>query len=89
MSFGYDKCGVLNIRNGKACETTIIKEIPRLDMETGSKYLRILESLDFLTKTVKDNTIQENLCCIRKILKDNLTGHNTTTAIHAYTVPVM
>eukprot|EP00957_Ditylum_brightwellii_P143894 10965117-Ditylum_brightwellii.AAC.1 len=89
MLFEYDKCGVLNIRNGKVCKTSLLRKIPILDGKEGYKHLGILESSNCLPKNVKDNTNWEYLSCIRKILRSNLTGHNTMTVMCAYTVPVM
>eukprot|EP00957_Ditylum_brightwellii_P044558 3379342-Ditylum_brightwellii.AAC.1 len=83
--FGYDKCGVLFLRNGTVSPTMMLEEILHLDSDEEYKYLRILESSDFLAQTVKDNTIKECLSRVRNILKTNLTGHNTMTAICAYT----
>eukprot|EP00957_Ditylum_brightwellii_P175158 13335449-Ditylum_brightwellii.AAC.1 len=67
----------------------MLEEILCLDSDKGYKYLRILESSDFLTKTLKDNAIKEYLSRVRKILKANLTGHNTTTGIYTFAVLVM
>eukprot|EP00957_Ditylum_brightwellii_P198768 15150901-Ditylum_brightwellii.AAC.1 len=89
ISFGNDKCGVLTLRDGKVSPTMMLEEIPCLDSYKEYKYLGILESSDFLTETVKDETVKEYLSRVQKILKANLTEHNAITAICAFIVPVM
>eukprot|EP00957_Ditylum_brightwellii_P108897 8307415-Ditylum_brightwellii.AAC.1 len=84
MSFGLNKCAILTIVKGKPVETTILDDFPRLPHDKGYKYLSILESLDFQTKEVKITATKEYISRARKILKAQLSAHNTMTAIGAY-----
>eukprot|EP00957_Ditylum_brightwellii_P016160 1216514-Ditylum_brightwellii.AAC.1 len=59
MSFGYNKCAILTIKNGKPVETTILDDFLKLCDDEGYKYLGIVESSDFHMKKVKENTAAE------------------------------
>ena len=91
MSFGLDRCAVLTIKRGKSTLTDadILPNIPQLDKEDGYRYLVIYEGADFLMDWVKQAIKKEYLSLVRSILKAQLTGDSTMTAIGAYAVPVM
>eukprot|EP00957_Ditylum_brightwellii_P107737 8219802-Ditylum_brightwellii.AAC.1 len=68
---------------------SILPEIPRLDKDKGYRYLGIYEGVNFLMDTVKQDSKKDDLNCVCSILKADLTGNATMTAICAYMVPVM
>eukprot|EP00957_Ditylum_brightwellii_P147127 11202783-Ditylum_brightwellii.AAC.1 len=74
MSFGFDKCAILTIVNGKPVETTILDNFPQLPHDEGYKYL------DFHTKEVKITAAKDYISRVQKILKTQLSAHNTMTA---------
>ena len=89
MSFGLNKCAILTIVNGKPVEATILDDFPWLPHDEGYKYLGILESSDFHMKKIKITATKEYISQVRKILKAQLSAHNTMMAICTYAVPVM
>eukprot|EP00957_Ditylum_brightwellii_P125417 9559726-Ditylum_brightwellii.AAC.1 len=58
MTFGLDKCAILLIVNGKYSTTNIHPGIPKLDDDNnkGSRYLDVMEGVDFHMKEVKEMT---------------------------------
>eukprot|EP00957_Ditylum_brightwellii_P002255 173873-Ditylum_brightwellii.AAC.1 len=89
MAFGMEKCAILTIVNDKPVETTILDNFPCLPHGEGYAYLDILESLDFHTIQVKNNTTKEDISWLSKILKAQLSAYSIMTAICAYAVPVI
>eukprot|EP00957_Ditylum_brightwellii_P010016 755861-Ditylum_brightwellii.AAC.1 len=91
MSFGLDKCAVITLKNGRYSTTNLLPDIPKLDNDSNKGYYNsgIMEGADFHTQEIKDNTIQEYLLCIQKILKAKLPGDAMMTAICAYATPIL
>jgi hypothetical protein len=92
MEFGNDKCGLLNMRRGKASNSEGIdldgEEIKDIET-TGYKYLGILEYDNVLHKEMKEKIKKEYLTRVRLILKSHLNGGNTIQAINTWAVPVV
>mmetsp|Transcript_36211 Transcript_36211/g.53028 ORF Transcript_36211/g.53028 Transcript_36211/m.53028 type:complete len:519 (-) Transcript_36211:412-1968(-) len=91
MSFGLDKCAILVIKNGSISTTNIYPDTPKLDDDENKayRYLGILEGLDFHVEKVKKATKAEYISRVRKILKSDIDGDKTMTAICAFAMPVL
>jgi len=92
MEFGINKCGVLNIKNGRVTHTDGIEVGENIikNIETdGYKYLGILEYDNIKHEDMKAKIKREYLKRIRAILKSELNGGNTIKAINTWAIPVL
>ena len=93
MKFGLDKCARLIKERGKVKNTQglqldvgTMKDAP---LDTGYKYLGILQSDDNLQTEVKTKARREYEQRVKQVLRSRLNGHNKMQAINAYAIPVI
>lgn len=92
MEFGLKKCATVNVRRGKiTAEDSVIladgREITSLSTEDRYKYLGIQQSYEIKQKENKDNTKNELLRRVNKVLRSQLSAKNKITAINIWAVP--
>jgi len=89
MSFGLDKCGMINIKKGKATSLNEPFEgIEDLSPNTAYKYLGIYQSTKINHKKLKEEFISKYKNRVTKILNTKLSGRNIITAINTWAVPI-
>ena len=91
MSFGLDKCNILNITKGTLTPSeniTLASEetIRALDLREQYKYLGMLQSNEINKKRMKENYREEYFNRVKKVLKTSLNSRNTIQAINTYAV---
>ena len=91
MSFGLDKCNILNITKGTLTPSeniTLASEetIRALDLREQYKYLGMLQSNETNKKRMKEKYREEYFNRVKKVLKTSLNSRNTIQAINTYAV---
>ena len=91
MSFGLDKCNILNITKGTPTlseNITLASEetIRALDLREQYKYLGMLQSNEINKKRMKEKYREEYFNRVKKVLKTSLNSRNTIQAINTYAV---
>ena len=90
MSFGLDKCGMLNIKKGKATSSyEAFEGIEDLNPNTAYKYLGIYQSTKINHKKLKEEFISKYKSRVTRILNTKLSGLNIITAINTWAVPIL
>ena len=93
MSFGFDKCAVLEMKRGRKVGTGKIylpdgNDISEV-IEDGYKYLGILQLDKTLSVEMKDRIITEYTRRVKKLCKSKLSGGNLIKGINAWAVSVI
>ncbi len=94
MSFGIEKCAMIQMKRGKFVMSEGIElpdgaKIRSLDDQEGYKYLGILQFDDIKHKEVKEKVKKEYARRVRKILKSQLNAGNVIQAINARSVSII
>lgn len=92
MSFGLEKCATVNVKRGKMSEEENIvlsdgREVASLRTEDRYKYLGIQQTYEIRHKENKEDTKNELLRRVRKILKSHLSAKNKLMAINIWAIP--
>lgn len=90
MSFGLDKCRVINIQRGKMINDTDGTFIfQTMEEDDVYKYLGIMQSRDINSREVKKTVTSIFKKRLHDILKSNITGKNTVRAINTFAISVL
>ena len=94
MSFGIDKCKVLNIKRGKYVkEGNVVlpngEVITEMEEDDAYKYLGVLESVSIKHANMKTKVLTTFKKRLKSILKTELNSKNIMTAIGEYALPVI
>ena len=88
MTLNINKCATITFNKGRILEDENAL-LPLLKANDSYKYLGLVESSNFLEKTIKKERKDEYFQRVRKILQAELNGVNTSQAITTFAVPVL
>lgn len=94
MSFGLEKCKVLNIKRGRITHTNNIQlsdntELQSLENDQTYKYLGMQQNLNINESESKDQFIQKFIKRVKIIMNTELYCRNKIQAINAWAVPTI
>ena len=93
MSFGLDKCAVLEIKRGRKPQSSGM-ELPdgtsmREVEDMGYKYLGMIQIDQTLSTNMKANIGEENIRGVKKLCRTKLNGGNLVMGINSWAVAVV
>ena len=93
MKFSLDKCTRLVIERGKVKTNEglelSIGTMQDVQVETGYKYIEILQAYENMQTKVKEKASSLYLKRVKQVLKSKLNGPNKIQAINTYAMPVI
>ncbi|KAL1448319.1 hypothetical protein WDU94_012418 [Cyamophila willieti] len=94
MTFGLEKCNVLNIKRGKVTHTNNIKlsdstELQSLENDQTYKYLGMQQNLNINETESKEQFIEKFTKRVKIIMNTELYSRNKIQAINAWAVPTI
>ncbi|XP_030765588.1 uncharacterized protein LOC115889668 [Sitophilus oryzae] len=93
MSFGLDKCKLLNIKQGRIISSGFDLGdgdiIESLEEHETYKYLGLAQGKRLQHKDIKEKITSIYISRLTNILKSKLNGKNTFTAINSYAIPII
>ncbi|XP_045471751.1 uncharacterized protein LOC123678658 [Harmonia axyridis] len=92
MTFGLEKCATVNVKRGKMSrgENIILsdgREMTGLRYEDRYKYLGVQQTFEIMHRENKDNTKNELLKRVKKVLRTQLSAKNKIMAINSWAIP--
>ncbi|KAI5707600.1 hypothetical protein M8J77_005689 [Diaphorina citri] len=94
MSFGLDKCNILNVKHGKIVQSNNVKlmnnvEMKELERNQTYKYLGLQQNLNINESDTKKQFTEKFIERVKIIMNTELYSKNKILAINAWAVPVI
>ncbi|KAI5727844.1 hypothetical protein M8J77_007609 [Diaphorina citri] len=94
MSFGLDKCNILNVKHGKIVQSNNVKlmnnvEMKELERNQTYKYLGLQQNLNINESDTKKQFAEKFIERVKIIMNTELYSKNKILAINAWAVPVI
>ncbi|XP_045535408.1 uncharacterized protein LOC106709986 [Papilio machaon] len=94
MTFGVDKCAVINVQKGKVVASENLQltqdvALVSLSENESYKYLGMSEALGINDKGMKQLVKERFFCRLKKVLKSLLSGGNKCRAFNSWVMPVL